>query len=78
MQVVVLQILKSITGYSSKSYLEILFNDLYIQQYLREHVYSKSGIKARKVIWHNLITGALPLQIAQRTNDVTVTNLQFL
>ena len=45
---------------------------------MREHGYSESGIKAGKVIWYNLITGALPLQIAQRTNDVTVTNLQFL
>ena len=43
---------------------------------MREHVYSES--KAGKVIWYNLVTGAFPLQIAQRTNDVTVTNLQCL
>ena len=43
-----------------------------------EHVYSESRIKAGEVIWYNLVTGAFPLQIVQRTNDVTVTNLQFL
>ena len=51
---------------------------IYIYNNMREHVYSESGIKAGKVIWYNLVTGAFPLQIAQHTNDVTVTNLQCL
>ena len=49
---------------------------IYIYNNMLEHVYSESRIKAGKVIWYNLVTGAFPLQIVQRTNDVTVTNLQ--